>query len=280
MEKVASKIRLAKNFFTGEYCLKTDKGKRLTCWFKTYEERLAGDFVKLETNLGKFVYHKNQAELLYECYQDNEEVYVYKLTDDIYYLQINCLQRCSLVRLYRADGISINMSLLEDIVPIGNDLIAAKEIEGKWGILDKDLNWNIYHVYDEIFDFRNGFAFARIEDEDTTDLLSVDEKGNIYIVNVDGYVVDYPYMNLMPTRKNDKLGVYNTEGQKVLDFEYDDIRFLGNHLVLKKDNLYGLADMTGKILYECRYYRISKTENGFKLVTRQVIETTTEYMTI
>lgn len=279
MENVVSKIRLAKKFFKDEYCLKTDKGKRLTCWFKTYEETLRGDFVKLETDIGTFVYHKNQPELLYENYVYGEEAHIYKLTDDIYYLQVNCSECCSLVQLYYSSGICTNMSALEDVCPIGNDLIAAKEVCGQWGILDKDLNWQVYPIYDEIYDFRNGFAFAIIEDEYTTDLLSVDEKGNIYIVTVDGHVVDYPYNDFVITRKNDKFGVYNTEGRKVLDFEYDDISFLRNHIILKKNNLYGLADMTVKILCECKYYRIIKTETGFELVTRKVVETT-EYITV
>ena len=86
-------------------------------------------------------------------------------------------------------------------------------------------------------------------------------------------------MSLIRTRKNDKFGVYNTDGQKVIDIEFDDIRFLGNHIILKKNNLYGLADITGKILYDCKHYRISQIKNGFELVTRQVIETT-EHITV
>jgi len=278
MKNVVEKIRLVKNFFTGEYCLKNNKGRRLTCWFKTYSETVIGEFVKIETDVGTFVYHKKQSELLYDNYIEGEKAYVYKLTDDICYIEIEYSECCSLVQLYYSSGIMTNIHILEAVYPIGNDLIAAKECCGQWGILDKQLNWNVYPIYDDIYEFRNGFAWGVIEQEDTTDLISVDENGGIHIVNIAGYVVDYPYMSLIYTRKNGKMGIYNIEGKQVLDFEYDDIRFSGNYLILKKNNLYGLADITGKILYECKYYRISKNKNGFELVTRKVIETT-EYIT-
>ena len=87
MEKTLSKVQLTRNFFTGEYCIKTDKGKRLTRWFGAYEETVVGNFVKLETDKGVFVYHKNQAELLYGHYNECGFVFVDKLTEEIYYLQ-------------------------------------------------------------------------------------------------------------------------------------------------------------------------------------------------
>ena len=279
MESVVAKIRLAKSLFTGEYCLKTDKGKRLTCWFKTYEKTVIGDFVKLKTDIGNFVYHKNQLELLYECYVEGEEAYVYKLTDDIYYLQIDCSQFCSLVQLYYASGISINMSALEDVCAIGNDLIAAKEFCGDWGILDKDLNEKIGPAYEEVFDFTNGIATGYRSQSDTTDLISVDANGNIRIVNVDGYVLQILTKDFVISKKGDKKGVYNTKGEKILDFAYDGIRIVDNHFILTNNHLDGLADITGKILCECRCYQIGKTEQGFELVMRQIVETT-EYITV
>lgn len=273
MESVVSKIRFVRSFFTGEYCLKTDKGKRLTKWFKEYDRTVIGDFVKVETDIGTFIYHKKQAGLLYEQYGDDEDTYVYKLTEDIYYMQINCSDYMSLVQLYKSDGIVINMSALEDVCPIGNDLIAAKEFCGNWGILDKDLNWKVSPIYDEIYEFRNGFASGLIRENYTTDLISVDENGDLHIVNVEGYAVDYLTPDIIRTTKNNKCGAYNTKGEKILDIVYDDINVLRNHFVLKKRNLYGIADITGKILYECKYFQIYKTEKGFKLVTRQIIDT-------
>ena len=74
--------------------------------------------------------------------------------------------------------------------------------------------------------------------------------------------------------KNKKYGVYNTKGEKILDIAYDDIRLIGNHFILQIRDLYGLADITGKVLCECEYYRIWKAENGFELVTRKIIDTT------
>lgn len=273
MENLVLKIRLVKSFFTGEYCLKNDKGKRLTCWFNEYDETVVGEFVKLQTNIGNFVYHKNQPNLLYEYYGDDESVYVYKLTEERYYLQIECTENFSLVQLYRSDGSSVTIAALEDVYPIGNDLIAAKEFCGNWGILDKDLNWQVYPVYDEIYEFRNGFVCALIEKDITTDLLSVDENGNMYFINVEGFAADFLTPELIRSSKNRLYGVCNTKGEKILNIEYDDISLCGRHFIVRKKDLYGLADLTGKILYECKYYQILKTEDGFELVTRQIIDT-------
>ena len=279
MESAVSKIRLAKSFFEGDYCLKTDKGKRLTCWFKEYDETVVDDFIKLETEIGNFIYHKGQPELLYEHYGDNEEVYVYKLTEEIYCLKISCSPEMSLIQFYKADGTGITTFALEDVCTIGKDLIAVREFCGKWGVLDKDLNWKIYYTYEEIFDYTDGLITGYRSERDTTDLISIDKNGTIHIVNVDGYVVQYLTKDLVVSKKGKKKGVYNTKGEKVLDIAYDGIRIIGNHLILTNDGLEGLAEITGKILYECKYYEIERTEDGFKLVTRQIIDKE-EYITV
>ncbi len=279
MENVVSKIQLSKSFFTEKYCLKTQKGRQITGWFKDYTQSDIGDFVKIETDIGIFIYHKSQTELLYDQHDEHEDAYVYKLTDDIYYLEINCSNFTTLIQLYRADGTAMNMSVMEDACPIGNDLIAIKEFCGKWGILDKDLNEKVYPTYEEIFDFTNGIATGYRSESDTTDLISVDEKGDIHIVNVDGYVLQILTKDFVISKKGDKKGVYNTKGEKILDFEYDGIRMVANHFVLTNNHLDGLADTTGKILCECKYYQIGKTEQGFELVIRKVVETT-EYITV
>lgn len=279
MENVVSKIRLAKSFFTGRYCLKAEKGRRLTGWFKEYDQTDTGDFVSVETDIGTFIYHKNQEELLYEQYEKNEEAYMYKLTETIYYLQIYCSDNTSLLQFYKADGNSINMPALEDAYPIGNDLIAVKEFLGKWGILDENLNWKIHFTYEDIFEFIGKIAIGYRSESDTTDLIDVDENGNINIVNVDGYVLKFLTKELVVSKKGKKKGVYNTKGEKVLDFVFDDIYLANNHFILTNDELMGLADITGKILRECNCYNIVKTEKGFKLVTRQIVDTE-EYTTV
>lgn len=279
MENTVLKVRLTKGSFNGRYCLKTDKGKRLTGWFANYDETVTGDFVKLETDVGTFVYHKNQPKLLYEQYDENEQAYIYKLTEDIYYLEVDCSAFASLIQLYKVDGSIINMSAIEDVCPIGNDLFAAKEFFGDWGILDKDLNWRVYPIYEEMFECINGIATGYIRESDTTDLISVDGNGDIRIVNVDGYVVQVLTKDFVISKKDDKKGIYNTKGEKILDFAYDGIRMLENHFILTNNHLDGLADITGKILCECKCYQIGKTEQGFELVIRKVVETT-EYIIV
>lgn len=274
MNKNVVGVKLVKNSVLDKFCLKTNRGTRLTDWFKSYDEKAIGDFVKLETDVGTFVYHKNKQELLYEVGDEDEEVYVYKLTEDIYYMQVDCSDYTSLIQFYRPNGDHINMPVLEDVCPIGNDLIAAKEFLGKWGVLDKDLNWLIRPTYEEIFEFVNGYASGYRSESDTTDLISLDENSNILIVNVDGYCVQHLTRELVVVRKNKKHGVYNTKGEKILDIVYDKINLIGKHFVLLVNDLFGLADISGKVLRECKYYQIWKTKNGFELITRKIIDTT------
>lgn len=277
MEEVA-KIRLSRSFFTGKYCLRTDKGKRLTKWFKEYDEIRIGNFIQLETDVGTIVYHKNGSDLLYENY-GYEDVYMYKLTEDKYYLKVNGMGFSAVIQLYNPDGSSINMEPIADIYSIGNDLIAVQEFSGKWGILDENLNCKVDAIYEEIFEFRNGFAIGYKSENDTTDLIALDQTGEIHITNVDGCVVEHLSKNLVVTCKNKKHGVYDTNGKRILYIVYDNIQFVRNHFILKRGEMFGLADLTGKVLYDCKHYRISETKYGFEIVTRQITDTT-EYITV
>lgn len=278
MENEVSKIWLVKSFFGCKYCLKTDRGRRLTNWFVDYVKTIAGDLVKLETDIGTFVYHKNNQQLLYEQYGEDEQVNIYKVTENIYSLEVECSDGYSLVELYRSAGDIVNTSVLEGAYHMGNNLIAAKEFLGNWGVLDENSNWKISPIYEAIFEFTNGFATGYISESDSTDLISLDQNGNLHIVNIDGYVAQKLTKELVVSVKNKKQGVYNTKGEKILDIAYDRIKLEGSHFILIKDDLFGLADVTGNILYKCKYYRICKTENGFAIVTRKIIDTT-EYIT-
>lgn len=279
MEKVASKIRLAKCFFTGEYCLKTNKGKRLTRWFKTYDEDDTGDFVLLETNIGTFLYHKNKPEVLYENYRDGEGVYFYKLTEELYCLETTASDHAPFIWLYHSNGDKIDMPVLEDIGPLAGDLIYAREYGGKYGMLNEQLNWKVQPCYEEIYDHIKGIFAGLRSETHTTDLIRIDKNGKVHIVNIDGYIGEEFTQGLVATKKNRKWGVYNTRGEKILDIAYDNIWFRGTYFSLQNAGLYGIADITGKILCDCKYYRIKKTETGFELVTRQVIDIT-EHITV
>lgn len=280
MENTGVKIRLAKSFLRGAYCLKTDTGKRLSGWFKDCVERVAGDFVLLETDIGAFVYHKNQPELLFENDFKGECIYIYKLTEKIYCLETEGTDHAPWIWWYSANGDKLAMPVGTEVSVIKGNLIYARLYDGKCGVMDENLNWKILPCYDDIYDHIEGFIAGVKTETHTTDLMSIDENGKVSdAVSINGYIGEALTKELVSTSINRKYGVYNTKGEKILDIEYEDIWRRGNYLILKQKGLYGLADMTGKILYECKYYKISKTETGFELVTRQVTETT-EYITV
>ena len=63
-----------------------------------------------------------------------------------------------------------------------------------------------------------------------------------------------------------KLGLINTDGEWVLPAEYDEI-WVPKHgyRILIKDNLYGIADIRGNLIYPAEYGYIDILDNGFAL---------------
>ncbi len=281
MKKNVSKTRLVRSLFTGDYCVKTDKNTRITPWFTEYDETTFGDFVKLETDVGIFVYHTNQMNLLYRKDEPvgNEEVNIRQWRDDLYLLEICDSDHAPFVWLFYPNGELINFPVLQDIYALDNGLIIAQNQSGKFGILDRDLRWKIEPCYADVFDFGEDTIMGLRGETYTTDLITMDEQENLHIVNIEGYISGFITKELLLMLKNSKYGVYTTTGKKILDSAYDRIRRVGNHFILQDKDLFGLADITGKILYECKYYRISQVEGGFEIISRQIIDTK-EYMKV
>ena len=281
MEKLVSKIRLVKSWFTGKYSLKTQKGKRITQWFDLYlfYDRSIGDFVRLETDIGTIIYHKQQENLLYFGQVKDEYAYIYDLNEDVYYLQIESPEYSDRIRLYYSNGEETGVTTLEEVYVINKDNIAAKEFCGKWGLLDKELKWKVYPVYDDIFDVNRKIICGVTSNEGTTDVMTINGDSGLDVTTIEGSFVDYLTPWLIRTAKNKKYGVYNIDGEKILDIQYDSIKHTGNYLVISKDGLYGVVDVDGKMICECNYHSIKKTENGFDMVQRQVIDVI-EHITI
>lgn len=76
--------------------------------------------------------------------------------------------------------------------------------------------------------------------------------------------------NVLTYIQGDKVGVTDFEGNNIITPEYDAIEgfsYIPERLLLKKDNKYGLADTTGKIISEAIYTKIDvKRENALTLI--------------
>lgn len=277
MSKTQSNIRIAKSILLNKYCLKNSNNERITPWFDSYDEHIVGDFVKLVTNVGTFVYNNSKTSLLYEDTRGKEIADIYKLTDEVYYIKISFDDSISLVQLYYANGEAILFPAFEDVCTLKNGMIAVKELMGAWGVLNKELAWKITPMYSDLLDFNSyGYAAGYLEESNSTDLFRIDEHGEIEAINIKGY---YSYQltdEFVVVTQDKKYGVVNINGQSILPIEYDSIVLYLDHFILKANGKYGLADRTGKVIKECNCYKIISEGNKFVAVTRKIVETKVE----
>lgn len=69
-------------------------------------------------------------------------------------------------------------------------------------------------------------------------------------------------------------GVIDTDGKEILPTIYQEIRTCGaNHFLLKYNEKYGLADVTGKTIFECFYDYIMETPDKFAVKDFARLET-------
>ena len=60
-----------------------------------------------------------------------------------------------------------------------------------------------------------------------------------------------------------RCGVIDFNGNEILPVIYETLILKGNHFLIKYNGKYGLADNTGKIIFECFYDEILETSDKF-----------------
>lgn len=73
--------------------------------------------------------------------------------------------------------------------------------------------------------------------------------------------------NILKVQKNNKYGLIDFSGKKVLACEYDNIEAINgveNSLLLLKDEKYGVCDYQGKVIINPEYKNIKKIEDNYK----------------
>lgn len=115
--------------------------------------------------------------------------------------------------------------------PFWEPLAAFRNTDKKWGYLNTRGEIKIPAVYDDYSNFRNGLATVK---------------------------------------KNGFWGVINAQNQVIVPFEYQDVSINDwqNTIHLKKDNKYGFADSSGKIIVPCIYTYATYMRNHVALVMK------------
>ena len=266
-----SEVRICKSRFRNKFCLKNSNNMRLTPWFSSYNEMKIGDFVKLVTDKGNFVFNINKSFLLYEAQCRNEAVSLNKLTEEVYYIEISFDNSETLTELYTSKGDSIPFDILEEVFVTPKGLIIAKELLGDWGVLSDGISWATEPKYTDVFDInRYGYAIGYMEESNSTDLIKITADGKVQVVSLEGCYVEQLTEEFILVALNKKYGVFNISGKKIIPIEYDAIIYTNGYFILELNRQYGLANRNGQIVRECNCHKIERQEDKFIVITQKI----------
>jgi hypothetical protein len=113
--------------------------------------------------------------------------------------------------------------------------------------------------YDKIGKFEKGVAIVR-------------KNNMVGVINTEGKEVVKPEYDKISafgkdgiayTHKKDQVGLINTEGRVIADNQYDYIgHFKSGNAIIKKNGLSGVISKEGKIIVEMKYDKLSVEEGG------------------
>ena len=139
-----------------------------------------------------------------------------------------------------------------------------------WGFMDVTGKVVIEPKYTNASSFVNGYAL--VEEQDST-IKFIDKEGKDFCVIPEEYSYYVSNVNenglIICENKDGKQGVINTEGNVVVNFEYDHIEDFAEGLaVVSKDDKYGYIDSNGNIAFELGYDMCEPFENGVACVNK------------
>ncbi len=153
---------------------------------------------------------------------------------------------------------------------------------GKWGVIDSHGRLVVNANYDEMIvipdNTKEVFLCAYDIDYENntykTKAINTKEKEVIKgyetieaISNYDKKQNMWYENNVLKVKKENKYGLCNISGKEILKCEYENIepiQGIQNSLLITKDGKYGLCDNTGNIIIEPKYKNIDKIEEDYK----------------
>lgn len=134
------------------------------------------------------------------------------------------------------------------------NLICVKK-NGKFGMLNRSFEEVLECIYDEIEDFKEGYAVVKIGKKRGL----IDETGKVIVeCKYDFFAGRFEHDDTIHARIDDKWGVIHKSGKVITECKYDFVSDVHDEFIMVELNdKYGLIDKTGKEIVECKYDGIS-----------------------
>ncbi len=256
-----SKIKVKYGKFTKNSWLVNEKGRRISDKFHLYEEYKLGDFIRLKTSEGYYLYHK-KAGLCFGVY---EHILLSYITPDLVGIEYNNGLRWR-AEIYNLEG-ELLLNNIDSIREMKNGLFAVR-IEGQWGFMNESLNFVIEPLWQKVSDFdEDGHAIVHFKD---LKRLAVINKVGEYVCPPCAYT-SAEFINEELLRVNTtgslailpKYGVITKTGKIIIEPIYKRIILKGDYIIVYDGKYYGLFDTEGNEIFECIYPQIIETDKKF-----------------
>lgn len=254
-----STIKVKHGKFTKKSWLVNEKGKRISDKFYLYEKFKFGDFVKLETSKGCYIYHKKTGNML-----NSNNILLSYITSDL--LEIECFVQGNWVsKIYNMEG-ELLLDNIDCVRQIKNGLIPIC-IDDKWGFMDESLKLVIPPLWQKVSNFNeNGYAVVKFKD--LKRFAIINKKGEYICPPCEGSYYDIEFISdelLKTTSAGNyyKYGVITNKGKVVLKAIYDSIWLIEGYIKVRSGEHYGLFDTEGNEIFECIYPEIIETDKKF-----------------
>ncbi len=156
--------------------------------------------------------------------------------------------------ILKKDGSEITVQGATHLKAFNNGIAEASSGE-KWGFVDKNGNWIVEPKYDKLQFFVNGYGRVRLNGLWGV----VDKKGTVVIEPKYAQIEEF-FDGLAAYNPGEKQGwgFVDTKGNIIVEAKYASVRNFHNGFArVKKGELWGLIDKTGKELFEPKFMRLN-----------------------
>jgi hypothetical protein len=128
--------------------------------------------------------------------------------------------------------------------------LAAFEMNGKFGFINKNHEWEILPEYDQVWPFRNGIAKVKRDGQ----WIYISRLGKeMYDVQMDTYASADKAL-LFKKSKDQQWGFVNSEGEWIISPVYDDVKSFSEGLSpVKLNDRWGYINMKGELVIDTEY---------------------------
>lgn len=253
-----SKIKVKHGRFTKKSWVVNEKGKRISDKFHLYEEYKLGDFIRLKTSEGFYLYHKKTGQVILS--KENYPIQIFNITPNLVGVKC-CTAFEKHAMIYNLAGQQPSTTF-DDFGVMQNGLIPVC-IGGRWGFVNENLKIVISLLWQKVSNFNeNGYAVVYFKD--LKRLAVINKKGEYICSPCEGSYAEFITDDLLMLHTSKyKYGVITKEGKVIVKTVYDNINVRGDYIIVRNGKHYGLFDIEGNEIFECIYPEIIETDKKF-----------------